>query len=110
MEFALQATSWVFLAIGCFGLITSGLGLLRFPDFYSRIHASGVGDTLGAGFVLIGLILQSLSTGNWLNGVKLFVILNFMWLTGATAGHALAKSAWTSGLRPWTKGGDSSKR
>lgn len=102
-----------FVLLGGFFCITGGVGLLRFPDFYTRMHAAGVTDTSGAGFVFFGLTLVTL--GNWhglasfLVLVKLAVILFFLWVTGTTACHALAKAAWMSGEEPWTKdGGDPS--
>lgn len=75
---------------GVFFVVVGGAGLLRMPDFYTRMHAAGITDTLGAGLILLGLMLQ----GGWtLITAKLFLILLFLWLTSPTASHALVKAA-----------------
>jgi multicomponent Na+:H+ antiporter subunit G len=95
--------SWIFLVLGAFFCMTGGLGLLRFPDFYSRLHGGGITDTLGAGLILIGLMFQ----GGWsMVTVKLIMILGFLLLTSPTSTHALSKAALSSGLEPLTKDGD----
>lgn len=95
------------LGLGAFFSITGGIGLLRFPDFYTRLHPAGVNDTMGAGLTLLGLMLLS---GLSFVTVKLVFILFFMWVTGTTACHAAAKAAHLSGLEPWRvdEGGDPS--
>lgn len=89
--------SWVLLMAGCFVGISGGIGLLRFPDFYTRMHAAGVTDTLCASLVLIGLMLQA---GWSLVLIKLLLILALLLLTSPTATHALAKAALHSRLKP----------
>lgn len=75
---------------GAFFIIVGGAGLLRMPDFYTRMHAAGITDTLGAGLILLGLMLQ----GGWtLVTAKLFLILVFLWLTSPTASYALVNAA-----------------
>ena len=74
-----------------------GVGLLRLPDFYSRIHGGGVTDTLGAGLVITGLMLQG---GLTLTTAKLAMILLFLLLTSPVATHAIARAAQHSGLKP----------
>jgi multicomponent Na+:H+ antiporter subunit G len=93
---------------GLFCLI-GGIGLLRFPDVYSRLHAAGVTDTMGAGLVMLGLMiccfdpaLGTLGIDDVLRMAKLVFILFFMWVTGTTATHAVAKAAWLAELEPWT--------
>jgi multicomponent Na+:H+ antiporter subunit G len=93
--------SWALLIIGCFLCISGALGLLRFPDFFTRMHAASVTDTLGSGLLLLGLALQS--NGEWLVISKLVFIFLFLLITSPTASHALAKSAIHGGLTPWTK-------
>ena len=78
-------------------LVIGAIGLVRLPDFFTRIHATGVIDTLGAGLALIGLIILA---GWTLPAVKLVLILGFMLLTGPTATHALAKAALHGRLDP----------
>ncbi len=83
--------SWIAILLGGFFLISGGVGLLRFPDFFTRMHAAGVTDTLGAGLVLLGLMFQT--DGQWLVLFKLLFILLFILITSPTATHALAKAA-----------------
>lgn len=99
MATILDICSWACLvAGGLFGLI-GGLGLLRLPDFYARMHGSGITDTCGAWLVLLGLMLQA---GLTLVTVKLVMIGLLLAVTSPTATHALAKSAWTHGRQPVT--------
>jgi multicomponent Na+:H+ antiporter subunit G len=73
------------------------VGVLRFPDIYTRLHAASITDTSGAALVLIGMML--LSPG-WLVISKLFAICVFLFLTSPTASHALANAAHTAGIQP----------
>jgi len=77
------------LAGGVFGIL-GGIGLLRFPDFYTRLHAAGITDTLCAFLIIGGLLLQ---VGLTLFSLKLLLILLFMIFTSPTASHALARAA-----------------
>ena len=97
METILNLISWCFLLTGCFFCLTGSIGLLRFPDFFSRTHATGLTDTLGASLILIGLMFQA---GWGLVLPKLILILLFSLLAGTTASHAMAKAALKSGLKP----------
>ena len=82
VETALEVVSWVLLlAGGLFGII-GGIGLIRFPDFYSRLHAGGITDTLCALLIIAGLIIQA---GLALASVKLALILIFFVFTAPTA-------------------------
>jgi len=73
------------------------VGVLRFPDIYTRLHAASITDTSGAGLVLIGMMLIS---PGWLVISKLFAICVFIFLTSPTASHALANAAHTAGVQP----------
>lgn len=114
MDIMLDILSWVFLISGSFFCLTGAVGLLRFPEFFSRIHAASLTDTLGASLILIGLMFQA---GWGLTLSKLLLILVFSLLLGTTASHAMAKAALKSGLKPldgrWensdTKGTEPSK-
>ena len=97
MELLINLISWFFLITGSFFCLSGGVGLLRFPDFFTRIHAASLTDTLGAGLILIGLMLQS---GGGIVLAKLILILIFSLLAGTTASHAMAKAALKSGLHP----------
>ncbi len=89
--------SWIcLLAGGALGII-GGIGIHRFPDFYSRLHAAGITDTLCAMLILLGLGLQA---GLTLAAFKLALIFLFLFFTTPTASHALAKAALHSGLKP----------
>ena len=94
--------SWICIIIGCLLGIIGGIGLLRFPDMYSRIHAAGLTDTMCAGLILLGLGLQA---GWAFESVKLFLIYAFLFFTSPTSGYSLAHSAWRSGIKPWVRPG-----
>lgn len=85
------------LLLGAFLIFSGGLGVLRFPDFFTRMHAAGVTETMAASLIVLGLMLVS---GWGLALFKLLLILLFVMITGPTASHALAKSALHGGLRP----------
>ncbi len=97
MSAVVHVISWAALLTGGFLVITGGIGLLRFPDLYTRMHAAGVTDTGGAGLVLLGLMLQA---GLTIVAVKLALILWFLLFTGPVSSHALAKAALHGKLEP----------
>lgn len=99
MDILLDILSWILLLSGSFFTLTGAVGLFRFPDFFSRTHAASVTDTLGAGLILIGLMLQA---GWGLVLAELLLILVFSLLASTTACHAMAKAALKSGLKPLT--------
>jgi len=88
------------LAIGIFFLLVGGIGILRLPDVYTRVHAASVTDTLGTFCVLAGLACHTVDPLSWITLVKLGLILAFMWFTSPVASHALAQSAIMQGYRP----------
>ncbi|WP_156035275.1 monovalent cation/H(+) antiporter subunit G [Microbulbifer sp. HZ11] len=88
--------SGTLLLLGCFFMLTGAVGVLRFPDFYSRMHAAGITDTLATLLIISGLML----TAGWsLALFKLALIMLFIFFTSPTASHALARSAQLSALR-----------
>ena len=89
--------SWVFLVAGGLLGIIGGIGIHRFPDFFTRLHAAGTTDTLCAALILTGLGLQS---GFSLVSFKLVLIFAFILFTSPTASHALANAATHGGVRP----------
>jgi len=97
MDVVIYIASGFCLLIGSFLCISGGIGLLRFPDFYTRMHAVGVTDTLGAGLILVALML--LST-NFIVLAKLVLILLLTLLIGPTTSHVLANAAMYNGLKP----------
>lgn len=86
------------------GILTviAAVGVLRFPDFYTRMHAASITDTLGAAALLVGMALVAPEYGSATLIVvfKLFMIGLFLFLTGPTATHAIANAAYTAGLHP----------
>lgn len=103
MTAALDIASWAFLLAGSAFCVIGGVGLHRLPDLYSRTHAAGVTDTLGAGLVLVGLMFQG---GLSLVTVKLLMVLVLLYITSPTSGHALVKAAYSSGLKALTASAD----
>ena len=103
MEALVYFASWACLLLGSAFCIIGGIGLIRLPDFYSRIHGGGSTDTLGAGLVMLGLMLQA---GWSLVTVKLVLIMLFLLLTSPVASHAIARAARHSGLEPKLAGED----
>jgi len=108
MSMFLEILSWICLVGGGAFCVIGTLGLVRMPDFYTRVHAAGIVDTVGAGLMLLGMILQA---GFSLVAVKLVMIGLLLLFTNPTATHALVKAALARGLAPLlTPGEDKSKR
>lgn len=97
----LDVVSGILVVVGALFALSGGVGLLRFPDFYTRVHAVGVTDSAGAGLILVGLLLQA---PDWGVGVRLLLILLFLVLTSPTATHALAQAARKDGVGIWSGG------
>ncbi len=89
--------SWGSILLGLFFIVVGGIGVLRFPDVYTRLHAAGMTDTMGAGLVLVGLSFQS---GEWLITVRLLMIWAFLLFTSPIATHALARAALHGKVEP----------
>ncbi len=97
MSLVVDILSAICLLTGSFLILSGVIGVIRFPDFYTRIHAAGITETLAASLILIGLMLIA---GWGLVLFKLILILLFILFTSPTASHALGKAAWKSGLKP----------
>jgi multicomponent Na+:H+ antiporter subunit G len=93
----------ILLALGLFFILLGVVGILRLPDFYTRLHAMGKCDTVGVTLVLVGL---ALCIGASLTTVKLVLIAVFIVIINPTATHALGRAAIKSDLRPWTRDGE----
>ncbi|MDT8420258.1 MAG: monovalent cation/H(+) antiporter subunit G [Desulfuromonadales bacterium] len=97
----------IFILGGLFFFAIGVLGILRFPDFYSRLHAAGKSDSLAAVLVIAGVALynlQEFSFANLLVSLKILLIAVFIYVASPTATHALTKTALILGFEPWEKG------
>jgi multicomponent Na+:H+ antiporter subunit G len=95
--------SWIFILGGLFFIVVGSMGVLRFPDVYTRLHAVGMTDTMGAGLVLVGLSFQSglsFESGAWLITVRLIMIWAFLLFTSPITTHALARAALHGKVEP----------
>lgn len=97
MTLLIDGLSWLCLVAGGLFCVVGAIGLLRMPDFYTRMHAASVIDTLGAGLILLGLMLQA---GLTLVSVKLLMVGLLLFFASPTASHALARAAMVRGLKP----------
>ena len=98
MTIAVEILSWAFLLVGSFFAVVGGIGVIRMPDLFTRLHASGVTDTGGAGLILVGLMFQG---GLSLVTIKLLLILGFLWFSSPVSTYALARAALTGGEEPF---------
>ena len=92
-----EVISWILIVSGAAFSIVGALGMLRFPDFWSRLHAASVGESAGVILLLLGMAIQA---GFGLIAVKLILIAVFLFITLPTATHAIANAALVSGLKP----------
>lgn len=105
----LEVLAAILIGLGALVMFLGALGVVRFPDFYTRLHAAGKGDTLGQGLVFTGLLLIVFGSSELCSFslvFKLLLIVVLVLFLNPTATHALARSAWVIGLRPWTGDGD----
>ena len=97
LDFLTEGLSWFCLVSGGLFCIVGGIGMLRMPDLYTRLHASSVIESLGAGLILLGLMLQA---GLSLITLKLLTLLLLLFIASPTATHAIARVAMLRGLKP----------
>jgi multicomponent Na+:H+ antiporter subunit G len=97
MSIALETASWMCLVAGGVFAVAGGIGMMRMPNLFTRMHAASVVDTAGAGLILLGLVLQS---GFTLNTAKLLMLGMLLFFTTPAATHALAKAAIARGVDP----------
>jgi multicomponent Na+:H+ antiporter subunit G len=90
----------LFLYLGALFFLLGTIGLLRFPDVYTRLHAVTIFDTLGLCLIMAGLVLYQ---GATLDSVKIAFIIIFVFLTNPTAAHALARATYKYGVKLWEK-------
>jgi len=89
--------SWLLLGLGGFFVVVGGIGVLRMPDLYTRMHAVSVTETLGTILVLLGLMVMA---GWSLATFKLFAVLLFLLFTAPVSSYALANTALLGGTKP----------
>ena len=94
----------VLISVGILFFVGEVIGIHKFPDFYTRMHAAGKGDTLSTILIVAGFILYNVSeggeAGNWNVVIKLMLIAMFILVTSPTSTHALMKAGFDSGLKP----------
>lgn len=101
MDILFLYLSGISLAIGTVALLVGGVGLIRLPDMFSRIHAAGMIDTAGVGFIILGMMLYE---GFSLISIKLAAVAVFLFFTSPIASHAVAQVAYRAGFLPVSKG------
>lgn len=101
MSLILDALSWGLMLGGAGFVLIGTLGLLRLPDVFTRLHGAGMTDTMGAGLLVLGMLLQA---PDWLVAVKLILIVVFLAFTSPMTSHALARAAILDGIKPWLRG------
>ena len=101
MSATIGIASGTLLCIGALAILVGGIGILRMPDLFTRMHAAGITDTLGAVSIILGLVLIT----EWsLLLVKLLLVLVFLLLLNPSTTHSLARAAMHGGRRPWLGG------
>ena len=102
----LNALAVFFLITGLIFFLGGAIGIIRMPDFYSRLHPAGKLDTLGIMSMVIGLVLfnlHHLSLATVLLSIKMLLIVFFVFMSSPTATHSIVDAGMRAGLRPWTK-------
>jgi len=92
-----EVLSWALILLGSFFTVVGALGLVRMPDVFTRMHAASVTETLGVGFLILGMCLQA---GLGLVTLKLFFLLALFFFTAPVVTHALAQACMHEGIRP----------
>ena len=98
MGLVLDVLSWVSIVGGMFFMIVGTVGILRMPDIYTRLHAAGMTDTLGAGLLLLAMCFQA---GLGLSMVRLIIVYALLLFTSPIGTHALARAALSGGVVPY---------
>ena len=107
MSWVIDGLSWLAIVAGGLFCVVGAFGLIRMPDFYTRLHASGVIDPFGVSLVLTGLLLQA---GFTLIGAKLVILVLLLLFTSPVACHALGRAALHRGLKPLLDKEDASSK
>jgi multicomponent Na+:H+ antiporter subunit G len=97
MTLVVEIASWLLIGAGSFFTVVGALGLVRMPEVFTRMHAASVTDTLGVGFLILGMGLQA---GFTLVTLKLFFLLALFIFTGPVITHALAQACLHEDVQP----------
>ena len=97
MTMVLDVLSWACILLGSFFTIVGAFGLIRMPEVFTRMHAASVIDTLGVGFLILGMCLQA---GLSLVTMKLIILLALFFFTGPVITHALAQACLHQKVQP----------
>ena len=89
----MEICSSIFILLGSLLLLTGSLGLIRLPDFWSRLHGASISDTGGVLFIILGMMFQV--TTIWVF-FKLLAIAVFIFISSPTASHAIANAAFVT--------------
>lgn len=105
MELAREIISSIFIGLGCFLALTGAVGIVRMPDFFTRVHPAGKTDTLAQTLVLIGFLIfpGSVDYDDLTVPFKLIIITILLYLTAPSSTHAITQAAHLAGLRPWSR-------
>ncbi len=108
MRLAFDIVSTAFLALGCLVALTGAVGILRMPDFYSRLHPAGKNDSFAQLLIMVGLLFQvDRPEFSQISGIapRLVMITLFIFLTSPVSTHAITRAAHLDGLKIWRKEG-----
>jgi multicomponent Na+:H+ antiporter subunit G len=112
MDMAFDVLAWAFIVAGLFFMLVGTIGVLRMPDVYTRLHAAGMTDTMGAGFLLAGMAVVTIEgmlhhePGYGFVLIRLALTYAFLLFTSPIATHALARAGLAGGVQPWTNEGE----
>lgn len=99
MNLVLDVITISLLSAGVLFFVAGTIGLLRFPDLYTRLHALTKADNVGLGLIVLGLATQATSLAA---ALKLIVIWSLVLLASSSVGHLIARTALRNSVRPWT--------
>lgn len=108
MDMALEILAWIAIVAGLFFMLVGTIGVLRLPDVYTRLHGAGMTDTMGAGFLLLGMAFKTVEdildghTSYWLVLTRLVLVYLFLLFTSPISTHALARAGLAGGVEPWS--------
>ncbi len=88
----------IFMTFGCLFFLISAVGVLKFQDLYSRMHAATKSSSLGMGLMLVSIMIHF---GSWVVVFKCLLIIFFTFLTAPIAAHILGRAGYLSGAKPW---------